>query len=81
MCVLDDRVKWFHGWSLWNHACEEHEILEEEFKRIICSYNRSLDYWISQGEKQTKRSRIYAYKQAAMLGCLSHDYWDSKQGT
>jgi len=71
---LDDRVKWFRERSLRNRAREEREILEEEFKRVICSYNRQRSVWISQGKKQTEQgSRAYAYKQAAMLERLSHD--------
>lgn len=79
MRVLDDRVKWFREQSLRNRACEEREILEEEFKRVICSYNRLRSVWISQGEKQAEKgSRAYAYKQAAMLERLSRDCTETR---
>jgi len=74
MRVLDDRVKWFHERSLRNRSREEREIMEEEFKRVISSYNRLRSVWISHGEKQAEKgSRAYAYKQAAILERLSRD--------
>jgi hypothetical protein len=74
MLDLDDRVKWFRERSLRNRARDEREILEEEFKCVIYSYNRLHSVWISQGNKQTELgSRAYAYKQAAMLERLSRN--------
>lgn len=79
MLDLDDRVKWFRERSLRNRAREEREILEEEFRRVICSYDRLRSVWISQGEKQTEPgSRAYAYKQAEMLECLSRECTETR---
>ena len=69
-----DHVKWFRDRSLRDRAREEREILEEEFKRSICTYTLLQSIWIGQAIKETQPgSRVYAYKQAAMMERLARD--------
>jgi hypothetical protein len=69
-----DRVKWFRDRSLRDRAREECEILEEEFKRTICTYTFLQSVWIGQATKEIHPgSQAYAYKQAAMLERLAQD--------
>ena len=66
-----DRVKYFRERALRDRAREEREILEEEFKRTIRSYEVLQAAWLGQAENvQSLGSRAYAHKQAAMLGRL-----------
>ncbi|PPQ82618.1 hypothetical protein CVT26_001627 [Gymnopilus dilepis] len=73
-----DRVKYFRDRSLRDRAREEREILEEEFRRTICSYSALHSAWLRQGETTSSAGRkAYAQKQAAMLerlrqNCIKH---------
>ena len=67
-----DRVKYFRDRALRDRAREEREILEEEFKRTIRSYDVLPTAWLGQAEKASSPgSKAYAHKQAAMLERLS----------
>lgn len=71
---VGDRVKWFRDRSSRDRAREERQILEEEFKRTIRSYDNLCTTWTRQGESQSDAGRrAYAYKQATMFSKLRSD--------
>ncbi|PPQ76396.1 LOW QUALITY PROTEIN: hypothetical protein CVT26_015366 [Gymnopilus dilepis] len=69
-----DRVKYFRDRSLRNRAREEKDILEEEFKRTICSYQALQLAWTSQAAKTSSLgSKAYAHRQAGIFERLGQE--------
>ncbi|GLB34092.1 hypothetical protein LshimejAT787_0109760 [Lyophyllum shimeji] len=71
-----DRVKWFRDRAARDRSREEKEILEEEFRRSVTSFQRMSQVW-TELAKDAKESRVgygaYGYRQAAMYGKLADD--------
>ena len=47
-----DRVKWFRDCAACQRSREEKEILEEEFRRTISSFDRWEKIWNELGQKE-----------------------------
>jgi hypothetical protein len=70
-----DRVKWFRDRAALQRSREEKEILEEEFKRTIRSFEHWEEIWTGLGQKEEAQSgeAIYTFQTAAMFGKLAVD--------
>ncbi|RXW12072.1 hypothetical protein EST38_g13784 [Candolleomyces aberdarensis] len=79
-----DRVKWFQDCAERNRAREEKEILEEEFRRAIASFEKMSALWLQLAERSSKRRGAsgYASKQMDMYARLKDECeksWDQAQ--
>ncbi|KAF9486051.1 hypothetical protein BDN70DRAFT_988377 [Pholiota conissans] len=70
-----DRVKWFRDRAACQRSLEEKEILVEEFKRTIRSFERLQEAWTELGKRESLRSgkANYSFQQAEMYGRLALD--------
>lgn len=70
-----DRVKWFRDRAACQRSPEEKEILEEEFKRTISSFDHWEKIWNELGQKEESHSgaAIYTFQTAAMFAKLAFD--------
>ena len=86
-----DRVRWFRTRAALQRVREEVEILEEEFRRVVCSLTRTRDAWIATNNTTCRALdkaisqgyRCYAYRQAAVYGKLAERAqraWDTAEG-
>jgi hypothetical protein len=69
-------VKWFRDRAACQRSSrEEKEILEEEFKRTIYSFEHLEKIWNELGQKEEAHSggAVYTFKTAAMFGKLTYD--------
>lgn len=79
-----DGVKWFQDRAGRNRAREEKEILEEEFRRAITSFEKMSASWKQLGERSSKRRGAsgYARKKVDMHAQLRDECeksWDQAQ--
>jgi hypothetical protein len=70
-----DRVKWFRDHAALQRSREEKEILQEEFKRTIRSFEHWEEIWTGLGQNEVAQSgeAIYTFQTAAMFGKLAAD--------
>jgi len=68
-----DRVKWFRDRAACQRSREEKEILEEEFKRTIRSFEHYEEVWKELGQKECSQTgqAVYTFQTAAMFAQLA----------
>ena len=73
--IIVSRVKWFRERAARDHAQEEKEILEEEFRRTQVSFERMSEVWKDLATRAANDvgAAAYASKQASMYCELARD--------
>ena len=74
-CFSVDCVKWFRDCAACQRSREEKEILEEEFKRTIRSFEHYEEVWKELSQKGCSQSgqAVYTFQTAAMFAQLAAD--------
>lgn len=78
-CAIVDRVKWFRDRAARDRAQEEKEILEEEMKRVVRSFQNYVGIWTSLASEERECVRgvpgksSYALKQAAVYARMADE--------
>ena len=67
------RVKWFRARAARDRTQEEVEILQEEFKRTIRSFQRMSNVWLELGSCEENGRAAYAQQQSRMYSELAED--------
>jgi hypothetical protein len=66
-------VRWARARAARDRAREEKEILGEEFKRTIRSFERMSFTWQQLAQRNDKGRAAYAHQQAVMFNALADD--------
>lgn len=72
-----DRVKWFRAHAERDRAREEVEILQEEFKRTILSFQKMSSIWEQLAKSYDDGRAAYSYQQSATFKRLAANCIDS----
>jgi len=66
-------VKWFRAHAARDRACEEVQILTEEFKRTKTSFRKMEDVWRELAEGHEAGYAAYAFEKSSMYGDFADD--------